>query len=184
MNFSALWKPALAVAGLCFIALPAMAEEQWEFIQPTCSPEMDFFTLRTMHFYKNFPLSTDRSAFFEKFDKLKKRENIYTPQELLSGKAYECHLPNGSVSLEIADYITSQGDELPHYNIYIKVNGKKVDQINSYMIGQPHTDIVEVGPGVNGLQHCTLPAADSAAMGPPVCEGVAFPKDVHEENKK
>ncbi|MET4493570.1 hypothetical protein [Bradyrhizobium sp. LA7.1] len=190
-SFSDFFKTYCGVAVLCFaLAAPSVsrAAGQWEFLQVTCSKELDQFSLRTMHVERNIgdidgfkegddPLKSQESA----FKRLETENNIYRPESLLSKKPYICELPHGTVSMEFESYRVSHRP-LSSFGLLIKFNGVTVHQLSSYDGSFAHTSLMDLYSGDGALEDCTFP--DEGEDRTPSCKGVKFPAAALSKNQK
>lgn len=136
------------------------AEDQWDFIQVTCSPEFDYFALRTMHMWRNVELvvGTDTQANILK--RLESEHHMYAPERIIN-QPYTCTLPKRKVSVEVADYIPAKEygecSALAHFHLVIKVDGTEVERFSAYGINrcsEEKTHLIELNSYY--IQDCTL----------------------------
>jgi hypothetical protein len=154
----------LIVPLLCaaILSLPYQAKaEPLDYIQLTCSPELNYFTARTITLDSDSStledLETDEGA----KQLIEERDGMHSIPGDIDKHPYICKLPRRTITAEITNYFPG-GDHmacgsLDHFDVLIKVDGTEVDEFSAFgnRCAGPETHLVEFD--VRGLTDCTLP---------------------------
>jgi len=103
---------AVLVASLVFsmvLCLPLFAkagEGTVDFLQMTCIPELDYFSVQPIVLSRELPreIHIDDDALAQMLMRLKVENQLYTPEALLK-TLYECKLPHRTVTIKVEDYV-------------------------------------------------------------------------------
>jgi len=149
------------------LSLPLQAKaENWDFLQFTCSPELNYFSMQTLAL--DLPSETLESfAKVRKSNLLSERDGLYVARNNLN-KPYICKLPRRTVSAEIANFIPGheRGEcAMPdRFDVRIEINAVQVDEFPAYGVNRctvPETHNIQLNSF--GLTNCAIPYPVAAA---------------------
>src|SRR5882724_11201075 len=122
---------ALGALMLCAYSFPARADEYQKFIQITCAPTLNYFSLHT--------IAIDNTQ----IGGLGPDDQMLSPEALLKAP-YTCNLPAAplahfpaySLTAKIVDYASGHGDGrgclLPSFSISLELNGSEIHKFPAY----------------------------------------------------
>lgn len=134
----------------------AKADQTWDFLQITCVPELNYFSLHTVAIEKD-KFVTNETELANKLHLLDSQEHMISPQALLK-QPYTCNLPDYpaahisaySLTVKIADYVPvhlhGECGGLEQFNVVIELDGTEVRRFPAFGInrcGHPETHLLE-----------------------------------------
>jgi hypothetical protein len=142
----------------------ALAVERWHFLQMTCSPELDYFSLRTIQVEHSASVPTEQLL------RAQERNLMFSP-DAVAKHPYDCKLQDRTISVELADYIPSHETGMcaafPSFDVVVRIDGKQVNKFFADLC-QGNAQLVEIFDSHS--VHCTMPASPSKGEHKTVCE--------------
>jgi hypothetical protein len=143
MKLSILWKPALAVMGLCLIAVPARADRLYTFVKFTCNPKAQ--STKVVFFHEWNQVAVDRIE--------RDEEDTYDLNEIGARehrKILVCDMgPGQEVALKAV-----KGDVPKYDDVALLINGRRTGFFN--LDYEQSVDIQMLKPNEFKLHECQL----------------------------
>jgi hypothetical protein len=145
------------------LGLPNKAiAEPLDYIQLTCSPELDYFAARTITL--DLDMQTLNKLGKEKHSdqRIEERDGMHFIPGDIAKHPYKCKLPHHTVTLEISNY--RPGHELgecatlDHFDMLVKIDGKEADEFSAFGVNRctdPETHLIQLD--TLGFTDCTIP---------------------------
>ncbi len=136
----------------------ARAEAVLNFVQMTCVPEFEYFSLRTLTVSRNAHKIITADVLAATSKRLESEEQMFSPESLIK-QPYQCSSSTRHIIVKIDGYITPHekgGCALcKNFDIAILVNGEEVDRFSAYGVSALETHWAELDH-TNLLRDCTF----------------------------
>lgn len=175
------------------MALPAIAEDQFDYLQITCSKELGYFALRTITLDRDTALVRGGCKTRDPADcepmasvnaRLHSENKLFTVGNLMK-KPYQCNLPGQDVAVEIMNYspakINGECGTSENFGVSIKVNGQRIHGFDPYSDEKGRNRCLDRRVHLfemtsYGAHDCTLPEVWFNKDDKPECKNINLPK--------
>ena len=143
------------------LSIASQAKAQMDYVQITCSPELEYFSARTISFDLDAELSANLRKYKDATQHIR-AEGMHPIFRDLEKHPYICELPRHTLSVEVTNY--RPGGEhvacgsLDHFDLLVSIDGKKADEFHAFgsnRCSAPETHMVVLNGG--RLSDCTMP---------------------------
>lgn len=112
-------------------ATPALADHDDPFIQVTCSPELDYFFIRTFHVQDTKAWGDNDRA--QEIEKAIIKNGIYSLKDFTEAN-YHCALPTRDILFKLERYVPTDKGKCDENNakFNIKINGEEAYSFNAF----------------------------------------------------
>jgi len=164
LTYSSKFAGAAAHASLMLAAtMPHQATaDPLDYIQLTCSPELNYFAARTISWDLSIETQNKLGKDKGSDQRIEERDGMHLIPGDIAKHPYACKLPHHAISLEITNYFPggehAACGSLDHFDLLVRIDGNEADEFSAFGINRctkPETHLIEFDGGL--LSDCTIP---------------------------